>query len=61
MRAGAPAQPSKCMQDILYIYILRGYHKLLPGPEQNYNKYDTNSSFYLPYGPQERFVKAPLS
>ena len=39
---------------------LRGFHKSFPGPVRSVKLYDSNSSFYSPYGPRERFVKAPL-
>ena len=40
---------------------LRGFHKSFPGPVQCVKLYDSNSSFCSPYGPRERFVKAPLA
>ena len=39
---------------------LRGFHKSIPGPIRRVKLYDSKSSFYSLYGPQERFVKAPI-
>ena len=40
--------------------VLRGFHKSVPEPVRWVKLYDSNSSFYSPYGPRHWFVKAPL-
>ena len=43
-----------------HITVPREFHKSVPGPVRWVKLYDSNSSFYSPHGPRERFVKAPL-
>ena len=49
-----------CESPFTKLITLRGFHKSFPGPVRWVKLYDSNSSFYSPYGPRERFVKAPL-